>query len=169
MIMINITRSNNMKTIFSTYIYVFFIWWYELFLEENWMSFLMEQNSCQAIFLIYSPVHRIHRGIACLDVPDFKTTGQVSIVPVVTSFSPVEGSLEGGTVVTIQGKIWSPPLFIYPSVGLFIYSPSLSFSFPLSLSLSLAEIKMKLFLTMDIVAFLLYLPYFYYYTSPAIS
>ncbi|ROT65416.1 putative fibrocystin-L [Penaeus vannamei] len=48
-------------------------------------------------------VNVINRGIACLDVPDFETTGQVSIVPVVTSFSPVEGSLEGGTVVTIQG------------------------------------------------------------------
>ncbi|XP_063605340.1 fibrocystin-L-like [Penaeus indicus] len=48
-------------------------------------------------------VNVINRGIAYLDVTDFKTTGQVSLVPVVTSFSPVEGSLEGGTVVIIQG------------------------------------------------------------------
>ena len=38
-----------------------------------------------------------------INIPDYKSDGRVLVVPEVLSISPVEGSLAGGTLLTITG------------------------------------------------------------------
>ncbi|KAK7084669.1 Fibrocystin-L [Halocaridina rubra] len=45
-----------------------------------------------------------NRGTAAINVNNFMNEGQVTIVPVVTSFTPTMGSVAGGTLITISGS-----------------------------------------------------------------
>ncbi|XP_064089363.1 fibrocystin-L-like [Macrobrachium nipponense] len=45
-----------------------------------------------------------NRGAAAISVSNFVTEGQVTVVPVVSSFTPTEGSVAGGTLITITGS-----------------------------------------------------------------
>ncbi|XP_076030840.1 fibrocystin-L-like [Oratosquilla oratoria] len=49
-------------------------------------------------------VNVVNRGTATIDVPDYESQGRISIAPVITSFSPTQGSLAGGTLITITGS-----------------------------------------------------------------
>ena len=44
-----------------------------------------------------------YRGIALTSIDDYKNLGRVVVVPEVSSMSPMEGSLGGGTLLTIVG------------------------------------------------------------------
>ncbi|XP_063846340.1 fibrocystin-L-like isoform X1 [Scylla paramamosain] len=49
-------------------------------------------------------VKAINRGVAMTNIADFKNEGRVVVVPEVTSLTPTEGSLGGGTLLTISGS-----------------------------------------------------------------
>ncbi|XP_045124918.1 fibrocystin-L-like [Portunus trituberculatus] len=48
-------------------------------------------------------VKAINRGVAVTNIADYKNEGRVVVVPEVTALNPTEGSLGGGTLVTISG------------------------------------------------------------------
>ncbi|KAG7173087.1 Fibrocystin-L-like 2 [Homarus americanus] len=50
-----------------------------------------------------SPPDAEHLGNSLTNIVNFKSEGQVTVVPVVTSFEPTEGSVAGGTTITITG------------------------------------------------------------------
>ncbi|XP_066939677.1 fibrocystin-L-like [Macrobrachium rosenbergii] len=45
----------------------------------------------------------VNRGLAMVDVSNYEKEGKITVVPVVTAFSPAEGSIAGGTKITITG------------------------------------------------------------------
>ncbi|XP_066939673.1 fibrocystin-L-like [Macrobrachium rosenbergii] len=64
---------------------------------------LRSQDELMSIMPYSLQLKVVNRGLAMIDVPRYETEGRITVVPVVTSFSPVEGSVAGGTKIIITG------------------------------------------------------------------
>ncbi|XP_068250285.1 fibrocystin-L-like [Palaemon carinicauda] len=64
---------------------------------------LDDENNVVSLKAFPVAVTIANRGRASVSVSDYINEGQVTIVPVVSAFTPTEGSVAGGTLVTITG------------------------------------------------------------------
>ncbi|XP_068236296.1 fibrocystin-L-like [Palaemon carinicauda] len=64
---------------------------------------LQSQEEMMSIMPYALQLKVVNRGLAMIGVSNYENEGKITVVPVVTSFSPVEGSVAGGTKITISG------------------------------------------------------------------